>query len=439
MKMLKILLLNLSIIKFHDDLKEMYNPPLGLLYMASSLELAGHQVKIIDYISIPYSRKELHEEIRTWKPDLVGISVYTENVDAAFKVCKGIKKIFPWIKTVLGGPQASLEPDYTISNDMVDYVIKYEGEAAMLELAEALASSEKVVQIKDVRGIVCRRDHKIWEDKKRYGITDLDLLAFPLRKKNELSQYGSVINIITSRGCPGKCIYCSATALSGARYRVRSVADTLLECAYLIALFQEQLKVIYFLDDTFTAIQERVFEFVKLKKSFHMDFLWRCESRVDVVNEEMVKRLAESACVGVAFGVESGSQEVLEKIHKQISLTQVEYIVELMHRYHIYTSLNFMLGHYCDTKESMNATYEFIRKMFEKYKVGIFTTFNTPFPGTWQRTHSREIGIKLKKSDYSEYSVLNPSIEGACFTVEDQVEVYNKILPMMYENDFGLR
>lgn len=193
------------------------------------------------------------------------------------------------------------------------------------------------------------------------------------------------------------------------------------------------------MDDTFTAIPERVFQFIDLKKKLKLDFLWRCESRVDVVTEEMVKRLAESNCVGVAFGVESGSQEVLDKIHKGINLMHVEYVVDLMHNYDIYVSLNFMLGHYCDTVESLDMTYQFIKKMYDKYRVGIFATFNTPFPGTWQRMHMDKIGIKLLLTDYSQYSVLSPSIEGENFTVEDQLEVYQKILPIMYDNDFGLR
>lgn len=441
--MARVLLINLAIIKFYDSAKEMqetYNPPLGLLYLASSLTMAGHTVKIIDYSKVKYSRKEFMQEVNGFGPILIGISVYTENVEEAFKVCRGIKKNFPNIKTVLGGPQASLEPLYTVNDPNVDYVIKHEGEASMLELVEAIDSNGSVIRLKDVGGVVYYDENEILiENKKRKDIKDLDLLAFPLRTMSEIQDYGGIINVITSRGCPGNCIYCSATALSGARYRVRSVEHTLLEIMMIKAIFHEHLKVIYILDDTFTAIPDRVFQFINLKKKLKLDFVWRCESRVDVVTEEMVKGLAESNCVGVAYGVESGSQEVLDKIHKKISLVHVEHVVDLMYKHGIYTSLNFMLGHYCDTVETMNMTYLFIKKMFDKYRVGIFTTFNTPFPGTWQRAHMEEIGIKLLFTSYSKYSVLSPSIEGTNFTVEDQLEVYKKTLPIMQDNDFGLR
>lgn len=439
----RVVLVNLAIIKFYDSAKEIqetYNPPLGLLYLSSSLIMAGHTVKIIDYTKVEYSRKEFIEEVKLFNPTLIGISVYTENVEAAFKFCKGIKKSFPHIKTVLGGPQASLEPGYTVNDHNVDFVIKHEGEASMLELVEAIDSNESVIRLRDVGGIVYYdKNETLIENKKRKDIKDLDLLAFPLRKTSEIQDYGNILNIITSRGCPGNCIYCSATALSGAIYRVRSVEHTLLEIMLIKAMFGEHLKVIYILDDTFTSISSRVFQFINLKKKLKLDFLWRCESRVDVITEEMVKGLEESNCVGVAYGVESGSQYVLDKINKKIDLVNVEYVVDLMYKYGIYTSLNFMLGHYCDTVETMEMTYMFIKKLFNKYGVGIFTTFNTPFPGTWQRTRMDKLGIKLLLTKYSEYSVLSPSIEGENFTVEDQLEVYSKILPIMNGNDFGLR
>lgn len=441
--MANIMLINLAIIRFYDSVEEIkntYNPPLGLLYLKSSLVMAGHKVVIIDLSKVDLSRKELFEKIMEFNPMMVGVSVYTENVDEAFKLCKGIKKKFRNIYTVLGGPQASLEPEYTINNDYVNFVLRFEGEASMLELVEALESKQQIIQYKDISGIVLKQaDGSVYSNKKRKDIKDLDLLAFPMRKEAECSEYGSMLNLITSRGCPGNCIYCSASALSGARYRVRSISHTLLEMIYLLNLFHNQLESIYILDDTFTAIPERVFEFVQLKMKLKLDFMWRCESRVDVVTEEMIHKMADSNCIGVAFGVESGSQEILNKIHKNIDLLHTEYVVDLMYKYHIYTSLNFMLGHYCDTKETMNMTYEFIRKMYDKYGVGIFTTFNTPFPGTWQRVNLEKVGLKIILSSYKEYNVLTPSVEGDTFTVDSQLEVYKKILPIMNVNDFGLK
>jgi len=436
---MRIMLINLPIIKFNKLEKEMYNPPLGLLYIASSLEFSGHKVKVIDYLDIEYSRKELFQEIKSWQPKVVGFSIYTENVDTSFKLCRGIKKKYPNIKTVLGGPQASLEPQYCIQDQSVDFVIKNEGESSMLELLEALESEEQEIALKQVTGIVFKENNVLFEDKRNLKILDLDLLAFPLRREEEIETYGCYINLITSRGCPGACIYCAATALSGAKYRVRSIENTILECAYIKAFFKEHLKALYILDDTFTAVAKRVFEFIDLREKFKLNFLWRCESRVDVITEEMVKSLAESKCIGIAFGVESGSQEVLNKIRKRIRLEKVEAVVGWMNKYQIYTSLNFMIGHFCDTPETMNMTYEFSNKMHREYGAGIFTTYNTPFPGTWQCTNMEELGLHLVLSSYSEYSILSPSVEGRNFTVEDQHEVYKKILPLMIDNAYGLR
>lgn len=441
--MAKVLFLNLSISKFYDgenELEKTYNPPMGLLYISSSLTFHGHEVKVIDYTKIPFSREHFMTVVGKFRPALLGISVYTENVDVAVNLCRGVKKKYPEIYTSLGGPEASLEPLYAIKDKNVDFVIKHEGESALLELVEAIESRKSIVEFEQVTGIVLKRkDGTVYESRVRRDIQNLDLLAFPLRREIEKTGYGSMLNIITSRGCPGNCIYCSATALSGARYRIRGVSQTLLEMIYLLSFFRKTDNIIYILDDTFTAIPERVFGLIEMKKKLHLDFRWRCESRVDVITEPMVKALAESNCIGVAFGVESGSQEVLDKIHKNINLEQAKHVVALMYKYGIYVSLNFMLGHYCDTPETMEMTYQLVKHLYNKYNVGIFITFNTPFPGTWQHTHMEDIRLKMVLSSYSEYSCLSPSIEGEFFTVEDQVRVYNKVLPIMINNDFGLR
>jgi len=441
--MAKVLLINMAIIKFYDgadELEKTYNPPLGLIYISSSLTMHGHDVKILDFSKTPFLRDTFFDCIDDYKPEVIGISVYTENVDEAFKLCRGIKKKHPEIYTSFGGPEASLEPLYAIKDKNVDFVLKYEGETAMLELVEAIESKEKNIKFEQVTGIVFKKkDGTIYENRRRRDIQDLDLLAFPMRKESEKEEYGNMLNIITSRGCPGNCIYCSATALSGARYRIRAVTHTFLEMVYMLKFFGKKENIIYILDDTFTAIPDRVFAFTNLKKKFRMDFRWRCESRVDVIDELMVKAFTETNCIGVAFGVESGSQDILDKIHKNIKLEQVEYVVKLMYQYKIYTSLNFMLGHFCDTKETMEMTYWFIKRLYDEYDVGIFTTFNTPFPGTWQSVHADKIGIRVILSSYLEYSVLTPSVEGVSFTVDNQMEIYNKILPMMIENDFGLK
>lgn len=440
--MARLLLINLPILKFYssgDSLRSTYNPPLGLLYLASNATLFGHSVKTLD-LSMEHMRiVELMQFIGEYKPDAVGFSILTENVNEAFRICRGIKKKYPNIITILGGPHASLEPLYSIQNTYVDFLVVYEGESAIIELLEAIDSKGKVISRKNIRGIVYKEENnKIVRDLSRHDICDLDLQPLPKHNKEDLHKYGSIINLITSRGCPGNCIYCAATALSGARYRTRAISNTILEIVYLIDIFKDHMEVAYFQDDTFTAISDRVYEFIRIKKQLKLDFSWRCESRVDVVTEDMVKAMAESNCLGVAYGVESGSQEVLDKIHKQIELKKVEQVVKWNHENHIYTSLNFMLGHYCDTCETMDMTKKFIERMVDTYKVGVFVTYNTPFPGTRQYSQRDKLGIRLIKNDYSEYTLFTPSIEGNDFTAEDQSTVYRQLSKIIGSNNYGL-
>lgn len=439
--MANVLLINLSIVKFYDDDEKFstYNPPLGLLYLSSNLKLMGHDVNVIDYCRIKFSYRELISQINKINPNLVGISTYTENIDEALKLSKSIKKKFPKIKIVFGGPHVSLDPYYAISSGYVDYILKNEGESSIIELVEALDSSGQVMKEENVNGIVLNVDNTVKENKIRKDILDLDLLPIPARELIGFNHYGNIINIITSRGCPNNCIYCAATALSGATCRVRSIENTILEIVLVQYMFKEKIRMVYILDDTFTAFQHRVFDFIKMKNLFNIDLKWRCESRVDSISEEMVEEMVKSNCVGIAFGVESGHQEVLRKIRKNITLDKVEKVVKMTFKANIYTSLNFMLGHYCDTVETMRATSDYIKYMYEKYNVGIFLTFNTPFPGTYQYNKRDELKIKLSKQSYSEYSILTPSIEGEHFSINDQLNIYRELLPIIRDNDFGLR
>lgn len=429
--MSKVMLINLPIqtyVQKNFTIDTSYNPALGLLYLSTFLELNGVDVTVLDLCYTRMSLAQLLDLIGETKPILIGISVYTENIEMAVSTARDIKERFPGIKILFGGPHPTLVPDDAIKSEYVDFVIRKEGEPTILELFEAVRSKEAVVKFEDIPGLVFKSNGQVVKNKLRPPISDLDILPIPKRETVDIDKYNAIVNISTSRGCPGACIYCSATALSGASYRTRSVENVLLEMVLIKTLLKEKLQKIYIVDDTFTAIPERIISFTELIKEKGIKIEWHCESRIDIMTEELLDRMADNGCIAIQYGIESGSQQVLDKIRKNINLEQAKRIIDYTYRKNILPCLSFMLGHFCDTKETLEETAQFIEELYMKYKPEMAVSYNTPFPGTWQYENRDELGLKIKVNSYKLFSLLTPVVETGNFTLNDQRYYYNRLV-----------
>lgn len=425
----KVLLFNLPIQyylqkNFADN--NGYNPSLGLLAIGSWLELNGIEVQVIDLCYVRMNKEELLNVIRKSNPIFVGITVYTENLEMGLGMSKLLKENIPEIKIVLGGAHATLAYEDCINSPYVDFVSRKEGESSLLELAIAIQSNEERIRYDQIDGIAFKRNGEIVANKLAKPIRNLDLLPIPKRELADMSKYTGTINISTSRGCPGRCIYCAATAIAGATYRVRNVESIFLEFVLLKYLFGSKIYKIYIVDDTFTAIKSRVTYFIELVHKYELNLNWHCESRIDVMTPELLEEMAKAGCNAIQFGIESGSQQVLDKINKGIDLEYAKKIIDAAYKNKIILVLSFMLGHYCDTNETMQKTVDFINEIYEKYKPEIALSYNTPFPGTWQYTNREKIGLKIRSKSYSALTLLNPVVETDNFTLNDQRRAYCK-------------
>jgi radical SAM superfamily enzyme YgiQ (UPF0313 family) len=434
--MANIIFINLSVKTYMQNWVEEtmgYNPSLGLIYLGTFLELHGYNVKVLDLIYERIDINEIIDIIHEQKPLMIGISVYTENYKECINLAKNIKFLCGDVKIVFGGPHATLSPESIVKTKYVDFVTMKEGESTTLELVEAIRSNEKLVRFDDIQGIAFKRGKKIVKNKYRKTMVNLDLIPIPKRELVKINNYNKIVNITTSRGCTANCIYCAATSLSGASYRVRNIKNVFLEIIMLKALLKGNLQEIYFVDDTFTGIKGRVNEFIDLMVKFKPDIKWSCESRVNVMNESLLEKMANSGCVSIQYGIESGNQAVLDKIRKNINLEHAKDIIKATNKFGMEVCLSFMIGHYCDTNETMEDTYLFIRDICNRYnniKVGV--GFNTPFPGTWQFSHKDEIGLNIIESDYSNFTLLQPVVETVNFSKKDQLEAYMKIKEFIY-------
>lgn len=426
--MSKVMLLHLPILNYIQkdfvDEESGYNPSLGIMALGTYLELNGYKPIVIDMCYDRMKVSELIDRIKLEKPILIGLSVYTENFYQALKLSRIIKKEVPDIKIVFGGPHPTLQPNECIENEEVDFVIMKEGESTILELMEALGSGEKTIRYEQIPGLLFKRENVVVKNVLRKHILDLNLLPIIKRELADIHRYGGFVNISTSRGCPGRCIYCSATSLSGATYRTRNEYSIFMEMLLLKIMFGNKILKIYIVDDTFTAIPNRITKFLDLIFYYDLEVHWQCESRIDVMDEELLYRMHKAGCIAIQYGIESGSQEVLNKLKKGIDLEQAKKIIEITHKNRIVTCLSFMLGHYCDTKETMWQTAYFIQELFHKYRAELAVSFNTPFPGTWQFIHRDKLGMRLVTNSYNRYSLLEPIVETDNFTIEDQREVF---------------
>lgn len=403
-----------------------YLYPLGILSIATRLEECGHKVRVLDLNVECCSETSVLESIKRDIIDLVCFTVYTENVKTVLRLAKVIKQVSSQTKVMVGGPHATLVPKYCVQSRYIDYEIIGEGESATLELVEALDSKESIIAIKDIKSLIYRNNKDIVENERFPFMTDLDLL--PNIKRTFLNpQNSGLLNISTSRGCPGQCIYCSASFLSGARYRVRGIENVYMECIYY-ASKPDGTNEVYIVDDTFTAIRKRVSKFLDYIERFGSRFNWSCESRIDVMNHEIISRMSKAGCYDIQYGIESGCQEVLDGIRKNMNLQKAKEIIQYTYESGMVVTMSFMLGHFCDTVETLEMTRDFMKEMYEKYgeKTNMAVSFNTPFPGTWQYEHRDEIGLRIIDTNFENMTLLTPIVETNNFTKSDLLRVYSE-------------
>jgi anaerobic magnesium-protoporphyrin IX monomethyl ester cyclase len=231
----------------------------------------------------------------------------------------------------------------------------------------------------------------------------LDQLPFPARHLLPLNLYKIPGTLITSRGCPSRCIFCAAQAMSGGMYRVRSPRNVLAEIEEMRTKYKPPF---YFVaDDTFTVLRSRTREICAGLK--RMGVRWICESRVNFVNEELLREIADSGCFGIQFGVESGSQTVLDSIRKGITVDQVRKAVRRARELGLLTVCSFMFPHPEDTLETVTETKSLMLELKGQGAV-VALSATAPFPGTYLWEHVDELGAKIVSEDLEEFDLMKP-------------------------------
>lgn len=372
-------------------------PPLGLLYLASYSRacIQNLNFKVTDGNLVGYEKTI--KEIERFQPDIIGMSISSFGIIGAYRLMNYIKNKYPEIFIIAGGPQPTSLPEEVMKKGLADAVVVGEGEVAFKELIEYKIN--KIKKLKDIKGILFKKNKNIYFTGKRKPIKDLDSIPFPARDLIDIRKYpGFVVvkrlpetYIISSRGCPYNCMFCSNPIWKASKPFVRlrnpdKVSDEIEELVhnYGIKEFYDQCDEF---NPTLNWSKKICDEYIKRK----IDIPWKVQLKADKIDEELVRKMSKAGCWLVSLGIESGNQQTLNGIEKNINLDQVVRACQLFKKHEIKVFGLFMMFNFWeksnklifeDVRKTKN-TLNFAKKLIEKRLLDYISwSFTTPYPGS---------------------------------------------------------
>lgn len=380
-------------------------PPLGLAYISAVLKEAGYKPNMIDLaFDLDLNQiKDLKDE-----GAIYGVSFTTSQYTLAKEVIGLIKEKDPSGTIICGGAHPSVMPEHVLSSTKADVVVRNEGEYTFLELTDCIENGKS---LDSVDGIYYhRRDGKIVKTSERAPIPNLDELPFPDQGSFPIEKYFALkgfreLSIISARGCPGRCTFCYPTVqnMFGRKIRFRSAGNIVDEIEFLMGRFK--IDMVVFSDDTLTVSKRRMMELSSEIDERGIHIFWRGQTRANAVEKDMLKQMKKAGCYLLSFGVESGSQQILNNIRKNITVKQIEDAFKICKEVGILPHAFLMVGNLGETKETIDETMELL-KAIKPFNVSV--TITTPYPGTDLYDIAKEGGI-LASEDWSIFDYTSES------------------------------
>jgi anaerobic magnesium-protoporphyrin IX monomethyl ester cyclase len=405
--------------------------PLGIYYLAAYLRKGKHDVRVIDAEANDMSYEQIISVAQGFLPQVIGISSTTVAFHRALSVAGFLKEKMPNVITVIGGPHPTAAVEDVMSNKEFDYAILGEGEIAFQNFLDALQYN---ADYKSLAGLAYRGKEKIHVNHPNI-IEHINELPFPAYDMiNNFSLYNPppmnyrklpVANIITSRGCPNQCTFCDHS-IFGRTLKQRSPENIAEEIELLFKHYG--IREIAFVDDTFTINPERIKILFKYLNQKNIHFPWTCMSRINTVDEDMLLFMKDHGCWHISFGIESGNENILQLIKKNISLDAVKKIIETCYRLGILTKGFFIIGHPGETEETIEQTIQFALSIPLD---DVVVTLNTPLPGTAQYRTAQEYG-RLDNADWSKYNMWNPVFIPKGLTTEILLKKHHEFYRRFY-------
>lgn len=378
------------------------NPPMGLLYLAAHIRRYGFKPVLIDLNIDKYSDEKISGIVKQYSPLACGISFMTNQYGECLKLSKLIKRAAGTAYIFVGGPHVSALPQEILREcPEIDFSIIGEGEITALELLQALGQPDR--DFSGIRGLCFKREGGIIQNQPRELVGDINSLPFPAWDLIDVTKYsvfsakkGRTFALLSSRGCPNRCVFCDSHTIFGRRFRARSAQNIFSEILFLHNTYG--MTQFDFIDDLITLEKGRVLEFCALLKDSGVPFFWTANARVNTIDQEMLAAMKESGCIRIDVGVESGDPAVRKQANKEISNEAIVNTHRIAKKIGIQIGTFVMVGNLGETMTSVKMTAELLKDMGEDVMVSIAC----PFPGTELYRQAKEKGY-IRVSDWTRY------------------------------------
>ena len=380
---MKIVLVQPPNLQRSGDWKKMKvsRPPINLALLASYLRQFGHEPFIYDFDWFEGGAEEMSRLILSKDPEVVGFTCLTPRIEITLGIAAKIKEFSPETKIVIGGAHVNAVREQSLYTSDIDYAIFGEAEEAFVELLKAIKTKDDFAKI---RNLIYRKGENVVMNPVRPFIQDLDELPFPAWDLLNLQDYkdpsnfnGIHMGVMTTRGCPWHCIFCSSGVIWGGKVRFRSAENVSLELQHIV----EKLRItnVMFYDDTFTLNKARFLKICSEIVKRKLKLRYYCQLRVDTIDEEIAEGLAKSGCMTAALGIESGDEEILKTLKKGFKKSQAYKAVAALKSAGVPVLASYIIGSPGDTHESIHRTIEFAKELDTNQTKFMICT---PFPGT---------------------------------------------------------
>jgi len=426
--------------------------PWWIAYVAAVLE-KQHKVCIIDSPTdgrrnleqidgtkyrVGLKNEELADRIRRWSPDVVGINIpFSGWSKGAFEVASIVKSIDNGIITVLDGQHPSARPEECLAQPSIDFVVIGEGERTIFELVNTLEEGN-TQNLKNIKGIAFLKNGKTVITPPRPAIQDLDSLPFPARHLLPMDEYFAAVKenpirgeiskpwvtMITSRGCPHNCVFCTVHIVMGKKWRARSPENVVDEIEQLIQTYH--IKQIDIYDENMTVDKKRMENICDLIVKRRLDIEWYAPNgiRADTLDENLLKKMKKSGCRGIRVAPESGVQRVVDQIvKKNQKLAAVEKAVVLCKKIGIKVGCFFVIGLIGETKEDIKETIKYAYKLRRLGADKSYFSIATPIYGTELYEQAKQGGFLRDNFSYESLAATEPQIETPEFTADELLEL----------------
>lgn len=375
--------------------------PLGLGYLGAVLRDNDFKVELLDSYALNMTVKQTKQVIKQSKADIVGINAMTPTLPGAYEVAKITREVLLDSLIVIGGSHMATYPKETLTHPFLDIGVIGEGELTLLEIANKYNNGEPLT---DIPGTVVKTEEEIRINPRRDFIDNLDELPFPARDLLPNDIYRSIdgtrpiTSMMTSRGCPFRCAYCHK-GIWGNKLRFRSAENVLEEFKECKEKFG--IKEVYVYDDTFTVNKKRVMEICRKIIEEKIDIKWDINTRVDVVDREIIQALYDAGCRKIRFGVESGSQEILDAMKKGTNIGQIRKVFRICKEVGIETHAYYMIGYPGETKRMIEKTIDFAIELDSDWAT---FTITTAYPATELFDFAKE-DSRIDENYWKEYTL----------------------------------